>query len=68
MAGRARNISVPTLLIVGIDELASGDSVRPFLDEVPDIKFIELVGTTHSPHIEKKEEYMKIVADFLAAE
>lgn len=67
IAGRAGNISVPTLLIVGIDEPASGDSVKPFLDEIPDIKFIELEGTTHSPHVENKEEYMKIVADFLTA-
>jgi len=65
--GRARNISGPTFLIVGVDEYASGDSVKPFLSEVPGIKFLQLEGTTHSPHTERKEDYMKVVADFLAA-
>ncbi|KAG0646179.1 L-amino acid amidase [Hyphodiscus hymeniophilus] len=67
MVGKAAMIEVPTLLINGIDEFASGDAMKPFLDEIPDVRLITMEGTSHSPHVEKKEEYMKIVGDFLAA-
>ena len=65
MEGKAKLIQVPTLVINGIDEFASGDAVKPFLDEIPDVKLITVEGTTHSPHFEKEHEYMKIVGDFL---
>lgn len=58
-------IEVPTLVINGIDEYASGDAVKPFLDEIRDVRLVTIPGTTHSPHIEKKEEYMKTVGEFL---
>jgi pimeloyl-ACP methyl ester carboxylesterase len=67
MAGRAKNISVPTLLINGINEVASGDAVKPFVDEIPNLKHITLDGTTHSPHVERTDDYMRIVGDFLIA-
>lgn len=67
MEGKANRIQVPTLLINGIDEFASGDAVKPFLDEIPDVRLVTIEGTTHSPHFEKKEEYMKIVGEFLTA-
>ena len=67
MVGRAKFIAVPTLVINGIDEFASGDAVKPFLDEIPEVTLVTLKGTTHSPHFERKEEYMKVVADFLIA-
>ena len=60
-----RNIAVPTLVINGIDEAASGDAVKPFLEGIPDVRGITLQGSTHSPHWEVREVYMKIVADFL---
>jgi pimeloyl-ACP methyl ester carboxylesterase len=65
--GRAKNIVTPTLAINGIDEFASGDAVKPFLDEIPDVRLVTLEGTTHSPHLERKEEYMKVVGDFLTS-
>lgn len=65
MVGRAKNITVPTLVINGIDEFAAGDAVKPFLDEIQDVMLVTLEGTTHTPHIEKKDEYMKVVAEFL---
>ena len=67
MEGKAKMIEVPTLLINGIDEFASGDAVKTFVDEIPDVRLITMEGTTHAPHLEKKEEYMKIVGEFLTA-
>jgi L-proline amide hydrolase len=54
-------------VINGIDEFASGDAVKPFLDEIPNVRLTMLEGTTHSPHFERKEEYMRIVGSFLTA-
>ncbi|TVY84388.1 L-amino acid amidase, partial [Lachnellula suecica] len=65
MEGKANLIEVPTLVINGFDEFASGDAVKMFVDEVPDMRLVTIEGTTHSPHFEKKEEYMKIVGEFL---
>lgn len=67
MESKANMIEVPTLVINGIDEFASGDAVKPFVDEIPDVRLITMEGTTHSPNLEKKEEYMRIVGDFLTA-
>lgn len=67
MEGKANMIQVPTLIINGIDEFASGDAVKAFIDEIPDVRLITMEGTTHSPNYEKKEEYMEIVGSFLAA-
>lgn len=67
MEGKANMIQVATLMINGIDEFASGDAVKPFLDEIADVRLVTIEGTTHSPHVEKKEEYMKIVGEFLTA-
>ena len=67
MVGRAKNIAVPTLVINGIDEFASGDAVKPFMDEIPDVRLVTLEGTSHSPHLERKEKYMAVVGEFLTA-
>ncbi|KAL2062394.1 hypothetical protein VTL71DRAFT_6660 [Oculimacula yallundae] len=67
MIGKAKDISVPTLLINGINEFASGNAVKPFLDEIADVRLVTLEGTTHSPHFERKEEYMRIVGEFLTS-
>lgn len=55
MEGNANRIEVPTLVINGIGEFASGDAVEPFVDEIPDVRLITIEGTTHSLNHEKKE-------------
>lgn len=67
MVGKAKNINVPTLLINGIGEYASGDAIKPFLEEIPDVRLVTLEGTTHSPHFEQKDAYYKVVGEFLTA-
>ena len=67
MVGKAKKIEVPTLVVNGVDEFASGEAVRPFLEEIKDVRLITLEGTTHSPHLERKEEYMRVVGEFLTA-
>lgn len=64
--GKAKNINVPTLVVNGIGEYASGAAVKPFLEEIPDVRIMTLPGTTHSPHFEDKETYFRVVGEFLA--
>lgn len=65
MVGKAKDIAVQTLLINGVREFASGDAMKPFLEEIPDVRLVTLQGTTHSPHLEDKGRYFKVVGDFL---
>ena len=67
MVGTAKYINVRTLLINGIEEYASRDAVKPFLNEISDVTLVTLEGTSHSPHFENKEAYFKVVRDFLEA-
>jgi L-proline amide hydrolase len=67
MVGKAGNIDVPTLVINGVGEYASGDAVKPFLQEIRDVRLVTLEGTTHSPHFESKEVYFEVVGEFLSA-
>jgi L-proline amide hydrolase len=67
VVGKAKNINVQTLLINGIGEYASGDEMKPFLDEIPNVRLVTLERTTHSPHFEDKETYFKVVREFVTA-
>lgn len=67
MVGHAKNIAVPTLVINGVNEIASGDAVKPYMDEIPDVRLVTLQETTHSPHFESKDKYMTVLGEFLTA-
>jgi L-proline amide hydrolase len=67
MVGKAKRINVPTLVIVGVNELASGEGARPFIDEIPDVELVILEGTTHSPHAEDPERYFEALREFLSS-
>lgn len=67
MVGKAKNIIMRTLLINGIGEYASGEAVKPFIEEIPDVRLVTLKGTTHSPHFEEKDTYYNVAREFLAA-
>jgi pimeloyl-ACP methyl ester carboxylesterase len=60
-----KNINVPTLVINGVEEQASGDAVKPFLDNIPDVRLVTFENSTHCTHLEQREEHMKVVAKFL---
>jgi pimeloyl-ACP methyl ester carboxylesterase len=60
-----KNINVPTLVINGVEEQASGDAVKPFLGNIPDVRLVTFENSTHCTHLEQREEYMNVVAKFL---
>lgn len=39
--------------------------MKPFLEHIKDVRGVTFEGSTHSPHLEETEAYMKIVGEFL---
>jgi L-proline amide hydrolase len=68
MIGEGKKIEAETLLINGYKEIASDEVVRPFWREIPKVKWVKIMNSTHSPHFEEPERYYEIVGDFLSAE
>lgn len=59
------SIKVPTLLINGAYDEAQEDSLQPFFDKIPRVKWAVLAESSHMGHFEERERYMRIVGDFL---
>jgi L-proline amide hydrolase len=55
-------------LLNGNREIASDAMVRPYWREIEKVKWITMMGSTHSPHLEEEERYMGIVSEFLIEE
>jgi len=61
-------IKVPTLVINGPYDEAQDETVEPFVRLIPDVKWERIANTSHSPQWEERENYIKVVGDFLTAE
>lgn len=68
MIGEAKKINVPTLLVYGNKEIASDAAMKVYWREIPKVKWVKLMGSTHTPHLEERERYMEIVGEFLIDE
>ena len=67
MENELHKISVPTLLINGVDEGADDESLKKFHTGVVNSTWIKFAGSTHTPHLEERERFMKVVGNFLTA-
>ncbi|KAI0775111.1 proline-specific peptidase [Trametes elegans] len=63
---RLHQIQVPTLVINGRYDFAQDYVTRPYSDNIPNSKWIKFEDSSHTPHWEERERYMKVVGDFLA--
>lgn len=63
--GRLHNVAAPTLLISGRYDEATPLVVKPFVDEIPDIRWVVFEESSHMPHVEEKALCLKTVSDFL---
>jgi len=61
----AKLISVPTLVINGVDEGASDEAIRPFLEEIKNVKYVKFEKSSHMPCYEEKDKYFNVVGDWL---
>jgi L-proline amide hydrolase len=64
---RLHKIQVPTLLISGKYDEATPATVQPFKDNIKDVRWQIFEHSSHMPHVEETELYMKSVGAFLDA-
>ncbi len=62
---KCKGIEVPTLVINGVDEGASDESIKPFLDEIKDVKWIKFKNSSHMQLYDEKELYLKTIGEWL---
>lgn len=60
-------INVPTLLINGRYDEAQDEVMEPFFRSISKVKWVRFAESSHVPHIEETEEWLKVVSGFLLA-
>lgn len=63
---RLDRIAVPTQLISGAHDEATAACVQPFADAIPDVRWEVLPESSHLPHVEERDDFMTLLAGFLA--
>jgi len=58
-------INVPTLLTNGRYDTANDPVQERFFKNIPHVKWVEFAESSHTPHHEEAERYLKVVGDFL---
>ena len=59
------DIHVPSLVINGARDFCQDWVVAPFVENIPDVKWVKFENSSHTPFFEERERYMKVLADFL---
>lgn len=62
---RLDQIVAPTLLISGRYDEATPATVRPYADRIPDVRWQIFENSSHMPHVEEEEAYLRLVGAFL---
>ena len=56
---------MPTFLINGAYDEVDQSATLPFFKAIPKVKWFVFAESSHTPHFEEREKYMKMVAEFL---
>jgi L-proline amide hydrolase len=64
---RLERIVAPTLIVSGRHDEATPATVKPYAERIKDARWEIFESSSHSPHIEETERYLRLVAGFLAA-
>ena len=62
---RLPDIAAPTLLISGRHDEATPEVVRPYVERVPNIRWMLFEDSSHMPHVEEKALCLATVSGFL---
>lgn len=62
---RLPDISAPTLLISGRHDEATPEVVRPYVERVPNVRWVLFEDSSHMPHVEQKALCLATVSGFL---
>jgi L-proline amide hydrolase len=63
---RVGAIDVPTLLVSGRYDEATTETVRPFYEGIPDVRWSVFAESSHMPHVEEADRFHTVVNGFLA--
>jgi len=63
---RVKDIVAPTLLVSGEFDEATPESVQPFADAIPDVRWEIVANASHMPFVEAPDRYLSLVGAFLA--
>ncbi|TEB33465.1 proline-specific peptidase [Coprinellus micaceus] len=59
------NIQVPTLVTNGAADGATDSAVAPFVEKIPNAKWVKFENSSHMAHFEERESFMQTVGNFL---
>lgn len=62
---RLHLVEAPTLLVSGRYDEATPETLRPFADHIPDVRWHMFEHSSHMPHVEEEELYLQVVGTFL---
>jgi L-proline amide hydrolase len=62
---RAGRIAAPTLLVSGRHDEATPRTVQPYADRIPDVRWHIFENSSHMPHVEEEDAYLRLVGAFL---
>src|SRR5262245_32105985 len=62
---RLDRVVAPTLLISGRYDEATPATVQPYADRIPNARWEIFENSSHMPHVEEEEEYLRLVGAFL---
>lgn len=60
------DVDVPTLVVNGAYDIADDEIVKPYVENIPNSKWVKFDSSSHTPFWEEREKYMQIVGEFLA--
>jgi L-proline amide hydrolase len=63
---RLARVEAPTLVISGQYDEAMPATVQPYVDEIPDARWRVFAESSHMPHVEETNRYLRVVSAFLA--
>jgi L-proline amide hydrolase len=64
---RVGRIAVPTLLVSGRYDEATEATIQPYADGIPDVRWEIFENSSHMPHVEEEDAYLRLVGAFLDA-
>jgi len=62
---RLDRITAPTLLVSGRHDEATEATVRPYAEHIPDVRWTIFEESSHMPHVEEEQAYLRVVGSFL---
>jgi L-proline amide hydrolase len=62
---RVKSITAPTLLVNGFYDEATPATMQPFADAIPDVAWETFADSSHMPHVEEEDRFLRVVGDFL---